>query len=208
MSGRYLERIVRLSHLIRQGRNDIVACAEQHGHVSLYGLQVPLREYGSVALYSNSSFIPCISQLYPALDRGAEHRNILPCHGRLGHRSSRQGTLFSSSSQHSATSDNVSTITKSLEGDRLMLTDSAVKKLQELQEKKGNIHLRLQVDGGGCSGFQYVFKIEESPPQDDDYALEVEGVTLLCDSVSMSFLEGATVDYESDLMRSGFVVRV
>ena len=63
------------------------------------------------------------------------------------------------------------------------------------------------MDGGGCSGFQYVFKLDGEGPKEDDVVIEAEGVRLLCDSVSMEFLGGSTVDYESDLMRSGFVVR-
>jgi len=89
----------------------------------------------------------------------------------------------------------------------ISLTSGAIAKLKDLRQKKGGIDLRLQVDGGGCSGFQYVFKLDGEGPKEDDVVIEAEGVRLLCDSVSMEFLGGSTVDYESDLMRSGFVVR-
>lgn len=90
----------------------------------------------------------------------------------------------------------------------ITLTSGAIAKLKDLRQKKGGIDLRLQVDGGGCSGFQYVFKLDAEGPKEDDVVIDAEGVRLLCDSVSMEFLGGCTVDYESDLMRSGFVVRV
>ena len=92
--------------------------------------------------------------------------------------------------------------------EKLKLTPAAVAKMKQLREtRKGDVNLRLEVDGGGCSGFQYVFKMEENPPADGDYSLTVDGVTLMCDQVSMEFLEGSTIDYESDLMKSAFVVR-
>lgn len=90
----------------------------------------------------------------------------------------------------------------------ITLTSGAIAKLKDLRQKKGGIDLRLQVDGGGCSGFQYVFKLDAEGPKEDDVVIDAEGVRLLCDSVSMEFLGGCTVDYESDLMRSGFVVRL
>lgn len=67
--------------------------------------------------------------------------------------------------------------------------------------------LRLMVEGGGCSGFQYEFTLEEQGPKKGDQVYQVGGTTVLCDDVSMEFLKGATVDFESDLMRSAFVVR-
>ena len=89
----------------------------------------------------------------------------------------------------------------------LTMTVAAVDRLKGLKEKKGEVDLRVLVDGGGCSGFQYVFEIDAKGPKDDDYVLEEDGVRLLCDSVSMEFLHGSTIDFESDLMKSKFVVR-
>ena len=66
--------------------------------------------------------------------------------------------------------------------------------------------LRLTVEGGGCSGFQYEFTLEEEGPKKGDQVYQVGEATVLCDDVSMEFLKGATVDFESDLMRSAFVV--
>lgn len=90
----------------------------------------------------------------------------------------------------------------------LLVTEKAVKRLKELQaESDGHpVFLRLSVEGGGCSGFQYEFNVEENGPSDDDFVFEEDGATVLCDNVSLEFLRGATVDFESNLMRSGFVV--
>lgn len=65
--------------------------------------------------------------------------------------------------------------------------------------------LRLQVDGGGCQGFEYQF-IEETKTQDDDVTFEKEGIMLITDDVSLPFLEGAEVDYVDDLIGAHFKV--
>ena len=62
------------------------------------------------------------------------------------------------------------------------------------------------MEGGGCSGFQYEFALEEEGPKKGDQVFAVGGATVLCDDVSLQFLNGATIDFESDLMRSAFVV--
>jgi len=63
------------------------------------------------------------------------------------------------------------------------------------------------VEGGGCSGFQYEFLLEEEGPGLGDHVFSVHGATVICDDVSLEFLKGSVVDFESDLMRSAFVVR-
>ncbi|KAL4516997.1 hypothetical protein Ndes2526B_g00601 [Nannochloris sp. 'desiccata'] len=92
--------------------------------------------------------------------------------------------------------------------DGLTISEAAVARLQELQKDAGSrpVFLRLMVEGGGCSGFQYEFTLEEQGPKKGDQVYQVGGTTVLCDDVSMEFLKGATVDFESDLMRSAFVV--
>lgn len=93
----------------------------------------------------------------------------------------------------------------------LALSDSAVQRLKELQaESSEPVVLRLTVEGGGCSGFQYEFAIEEGAGNgqlaEADRVFERDGVRVVCDDVSLEFLKGAIVDFESDLMRSAFVV--
>lgn len=90
----------------------------------------------------------------------------------------------------------------------LFFSDSAVDKVRELVEEEGNPELRLRVfvTGGGCSGFQYGFSFDDSQ-QEDDTAIERNGVTLLVDPMSYQYLVGATIDYQEGLQGSQFVVQ-
>jgi len=89
----------------------------------------------------------------------------------------------------------------------LEFSDSAVKKLKQLQaeEQNPNLMLRVSVYGGGCSGFQYTFSLEEEQ-KPVDKAVEKEGVTLLIDQMSYQYLTGSTVDYVEGLEGAMFVV--
>ena len=95
----------------------------------------------------------------------------------------------------------------------LTLTPAAVEKIKELQRRRGNpnVGLRLLVSGGGCSGFQYEFEISDgedgSAAKDvEETVVDVDGVKLFCDDMSMSFVKGSTIDYETDMIQSKFVV--
>lgn len=90
----------------------------------------------------------------------------------------------------------------------LFLSDSAVTKVRELIEEEGNSDLKLRVfvTGGGCSGFQYGFSFDDSQDEEDT-AIEKEGVTLLVDPMSYQYLVGATVEYTEGLQGSQFVVK-
>jgi iron-sulfur cluster insertion protein len=92
--------------------------------------------------------------------------------------------------------------------DILLFTDSAANKVRELIEEEGNAALKLRVfvTGGGCSGFQYGFTFDEVI-NDDDTALEKNGVTLLIDPMSYQYLVGAEIDYTEGLEGSQFVIR-
>jgi iron-sulfur cluster assembly accessory protein len=65
--------------------------------------------------------------------------------------------------------------------------------------------LRVAVNGGGCSGFQYAFEITRERA-DDDLALERDGATVLIDSVSLDFLRGAEIDFVDDLIGQSFKI--
>ena len=66
--------------------------------------------------------------------------------------------------------------------------------------------LRISVEGGGCSGFQYKFDlVPQSDP--DDLVIEKEGATVLVDPVSLPFLEGAELDYVQELIGASFQVK-
>jgi len=89
----------------------------------------------------------------------------------------------------------------------ITLNDAAVIKLKELIEEEGNPELKLRVfvQGGGCSGFQYGFTFDEDQ-NEDDFDIEINGVTLLVDSMSAQYLQGATIKYTTDSMGSNFSI--
>ena len=86
-------------------------------------------------------------------------------------------------------------------------SDAAAEKLKSLieKEKNQNLKLRVFVNGGGCSGFQYGFEFDENV-RDDDIKVEKAGVMMVVDPMSAQYLAGATVDYEESLEGSRFVI--
>ena len=90
----------------------------------------------------------------------------------------------------------------------LVFTDAAAAKVKNLIEEEGNADLKLRVfvQGGGCSGFQYGFTFDEVV-NDDDASMEKNGVTLLIDSMSYQYLVGAEIDYKEDLEGAQFVIK-
>ncbi len=90
----------------------------------------------------------------------------------------------------------------------LVFTDSAVAKVADLIAEEGNpdLKLRVFVQGGCCSGFQYGFTFDEAVNEDD--TLVTKGnVTLLIDSMSFQYLVGAEIDYKEDINGSQFVIK-
>ena len=89
----------------------------------------------------------------------------------------------------------------------IQLTERAASKVKELISGEGNpdLHLRVFVTGGGCSGFQYGFSFDDEH-QDDDTEVVKDGVTVVIDGMSYQYLVGATVDYSESLTGSQFVV--
>ena len=96
---------------------------------------------------------------------------------------------------------------KVIEGATVGFTDSAAVKVKALveEEKNPNLKLRVSVDGGGCSGFQYGFAFDENV-DDDDTVIEKNGATMLVDVTSMQYLNGSEVDYLEGLEGARFVV--
>ena len=90
----------------------------------------------------------------------------------------------------------------------LLFSDSAANKVQELILEEGNpdLKLRVFVSGGGCSGYQYGFTFDEVT-NEDDTALEKNGVTLLIDPMSYQYLVGAEIDYSEGLEGAQFVIK-
>ncbi len=90
----------------------------------------------------------------------------------------------------------------------IVFTDSAAQKVAQLIEEEGNpdLKLRVFVQGGGCSGFQYGFTFDEIVNEDDTTMVK-NGVQLLIDSMSYQYLVGAEIDYKDDLEGAQFVIK-
>jgi iron-sulfur cluster insertion protein len=90
----------------------------------------------------------------------------------------------------------------------LVFTDSAADKVKQLVDEEGNPELKLRVfvQGGGCSGFQYGFTFDEVI-NEDDTQMAKNGVILLIDAMSLQYLGGAEIDYKEDLQGAQFVIK-
>jgi iron-sulfur cluster insertion protein len=90
----------------------------------------------------------------------------------------------------------------------LVFSDAAASKVRSLIDEEGNpdLKLRVFVSGGGCSGFQYGFTFDEVT-NEDDTAMEKNGVTLLIDPMSYQYLVGAEIDYQEGLEGAQFVIK-
>ncbi len=98
-------------------------------------------------------------------------------------------------------------ISPSAGGHGLTLSDSAARRLAKLSELDGHpVMLRVAVDGGGCSGFQYRFELVEAADE-DDIRINAGGQTALVDPVSLPFLKGSEIAFVDDLAGAQFVVR-
>jgi iron-sulfur cluster insertion protein len=90
----------------------------------------------------------------------------------------------------------------------ITLTESAIKKVKEiLSEEPKPMKLRTYVQGGGCSGFSYGFSLEDDPTQEDDFSLHFDGIEVVVDAMSAQYLEGAEIDYRSNLEGSQFIIK-
>ena len=90
----------------------------------------------------------------------------------------------------------------------LVFTDSAAAKVADLIAEEGNPELKLRVfvQGGGCSGFQYGFTFDDAV-NEDDTLFEKNGVTLLVDSMSFQYLVGAEIDYIDSFEGAQFTIK-
>uniref|UniRef100_A0A0K8TU25 Iron-sulfur cluster assembly 2 homolog, mitochondrial n=1 Tax=Tabanus bromius TaxID=304241 RepID=A0A0K8TU25_TABBR len=84
---------------------------------------------------------------------------------------------------------------------KLKLSDSCIKRLQDICTDGS--FLRVTVEGGGCSGFQYKFELDNKMC-DDDLTFGSENAKVVIDNVSLEYCSGATIDYHTELIRSGF----
>ena len=89
----------------------------------------------------------------------------------------------------------------------ILLSAGAARRLAELATAAGRPQmLRVAVDGGGCSGFQYRFELVDSA-EADDLRIELDGQTALVDPVSVPFLKGSEIAFVDELAGAQFVVR-
>ncbi len=90
----------------------------------------------------------------------------------------------------------------------LVISDSAAKKIKSIiDEEDSSLKLRIFVEGGGCSGFQYGFTLEEQPPAEDDFTFEKDGIQVVVDVMSMQYLNEAEIDYEQSLLGAEFKIK-
>jgi iron-sulfur cluster insertion protein len=91
---------------------------------------------------------------------------------------------------------------------QIEITDNAAVKIADILAEENNpkIMLRTFVQGGGCSGMQYGFTLEEEQ-NEDDFVIEKSGISMLVDAMSMQYLQGATIDYKEDLTGNQFVIK-
>jgi iron-sulfur cluster assembly accessory protein len=89
----------------------------------------------------------------------------------------------------------------------ITVTDRAAQRIKDIiAGNPGKRHLRVSVMGGGCSGFQYGFELDDARAG-DDIAVEKNGATVVIDQVSLGFMEGAEIDFVDDLIGASFRVR-
>ncbi|MDR9393070.1 HesB/IscA family protein [Roseovarius sp. SYSU LYC5161] len=84
------------------------------------------------------------------------------------------------------------------------VTERAFSRLSEIGASDQGQALRVAVEGGGCSGFQYDIKLDV--PAEDDLVLEGRGQKVVVDSVSLPFLAGATIDFTEELIGARFTI--
>ena len=90
----------------------------------------------------------------------------------------------------------------------ITVSESAVAKIQDILAEENNpaLKLRVFVQGGGSSGMQYGFTLDETQ-NEDDWDLDINGVKILVDSMSGGYLQGAEIDYRDDVMGASFTIK-
>ncbi len=88
----------------------------------------------------------------------------------------------------------------------ITLTERAARRINEIMtgEPAGSM-LRISVNGGGCSGFQYAFDVDRTK-QDDDLVIERDGAAVLVDEVSIQYMDGSVIDFVDDLIGQSFKI--
>ena len=124
-------------------------------------------------------------------------------------------TNDSSSNPTLAASSSSATVEKKLEGDsRLLVSEACFQRIQQLVAAKpeatlDSVYLRVFVDAGGCSGFSYKFEVSDDDLEEDDvvYTDPTSGARVVVDLGSLELIQGSTIDYVQEMIKSGFEVR-
>jgi iron-sulfur cluster insertion protein len=112
------------------------------------------------------------------------------------------GILASTRKEHDSM-----TVDSSVDSEGIIISPSAVRRIARLKELEANdgLMLRIAVSGGGCSGFQYGFSLDDTRRADDRLFIK-DGVGIVVDEVSLDLLRGSQVDYVEDLVGAYFAV--
>jgi iron-sulfur cluster assembly accessory protein len=95
-----------------------------------------------------------------------------------------------------------------MDQETVTLTDSAARRIARiLSAEPAGTALRVSVEGGGCSGFQYRYDLVREAAQADDVVLARDGATVLIDSVTLQYMPGAEIDFVDDLMGQSFQIK-
>lgn len=90
----------------------------------------------------------------------------------------------------------------------VVLTDAAAKRIAKiLAAEPAGTALRVSVEGGGCSGFQYRYDLVQESASDEDIVLERDGATVLIDNVSLDYMSGSEIDFVDDLIGQSFQIK-
>lgn len=107
-----------------------------------------------------------------------------------------------------------STITNSKfssENEDLKISSLALNKLKQIKEskKQNNIHLRIIIESGGCSGFQYKLNLENDSSliSSDDIIFNFQDEKIVIDKLSLNFIKGSTIEYIDSMIKSGFYIK-
>ena len=88
------------------------------------------------------------------------------------------------------------------------ITSQAAKKIKSIiDQEDSSLKLRIYVQGGGCSGFQYGFTLEEATHSEEDMVFIKDGIQVVVDAISMQYLNEAVIDYEETLLSSEFKIK-
>ena len=94
-----------------------------------------------------------------------------------------------------------------LENNMVNFSANAINRVKSILEGEDNPSLKLRVfiEGGGCSGMQYGFTLDEAE-NDDDFVIDLDGVKALVDPASMQYLQGANIDFKESITDARFVI--